>query len=43
MKITFIRHSKTNPNGEIPIEQWGLTEQGIELAKDLFKFDMKIS
>ncbi len=35
MKIIFIRHSKTNPNDEIPIEQWGLTEQGIELAKSL--------
>jgi len=39
MLITLIRHSKTNPTGNIPIKQWGLTEEGILMAKALAKTD----
>lgn len=35
MLLTFIRHSKTKPTLEIPIPLWGLTDEGIQLAKDL--------
>lgn len=35
MKFVFIRHSKTERNPEVPILLWGLSETGIELAKNL--------
>lgn len=35
MKITLIRHSKTKLEPEKPITLWGLSEEGIELAKGL--------
>ncbi|MGI8419080.1 MAG: histidine phosphatase family protein [Candidatus Levyibacteriota bacterium] len=35
MKIVLIRHSKTERNPKIPILQWGLSEDGIALAKKL--------
>jgi broad specificity phosphatase PhoE len=35
MKITFIRHSKTEFNPDIRKICWGLTDEGIELAKNL--------
>jgi len=33
MKITFIRHSRAEYRPEIPIVSWGLTDEGIEIAK----------
>lgn len=39
MLITFIRHSKTEPNSEIPIVLWGLTDEGIKRASDLSQSD----
>jgi broad specificity phosphatase PhoE len=35
MKFVFIRHSKTDRNPQVPITCWGLSDQGIELAKEL--------
>lgn len=35
MKITFIRHSKTKVDPRLPPPLWGLSEEGIELAKKL--------
>lgn len=35
MKLILIRHSKSLPNPETPIPQWGLTAEGTELAKSL--------
>ncbi len=35
MEILFIRHSKTHVNPEIPINTWGLSAKGIELAQHL--------
>lgn len=35
MKIVFIRHSKSLVNPNIPITSWGLSEEGITLAKKL--------
>lgn len=35
MKFVFIRHSKTDRNPQVPITCWGLTNRGIELAKEL--------
>lgn len=35
MNIIFIRHSKSLVNPEIPINTWGLSEEGVELAKKL--------
>ena len=40
MKFVFIRHSKTDRNPQIPITCWGLTDQGIELAKELSQKDV---
>lgn len=37
MNIVFIRHSKTSPNGIVPITEWGLTEEGIIRAQELSK------
>jgi broad specificity phosphatase PhoE len=37
MKFVFIRHSETDRNPEVPITCWGLSEQGMELAKELSK------
>jgi broad specificity phosphatase PhoE len=39
MKFVFIRHSKTDRDPQVPITCWGLTEQGIELAKELSQKD----
>jgi len=35
MKFVFIRHSKTQIDPNVPILLWGLSENGIELAKNL--------
>ena len=35
MKITLIRHSKTNPTKDIPIPLWGNTNDGFELCERL--------
>lgn len=35
MKIVFIRHSKSLVNPNIPITSWGLSEEGVELARKL--------
>jgi broad specificity phosphatase PhoE len=35
MLITFIRHSKTDQDPNTPIVLWGLTEEGIQRAKEL--------
>lgn len=35
MKFIFIRHSKTDRSPFVPITQWGLSDDGIELAKEL--------
>lgn len=35
MKLTFIRHSKTKIDPTIPITCWGLSDEGIVLAKKL--------
>lgn len=35
MKFVLIRHSKTEPTADIPIPQWGLTEEGQERTKKL--------
>ncbi len=40
MKFVFIRHSKTDRNPRVPITCWGLTEQGIELARELSQKDI---
>ena len=39
MNFVFIRHSKTDRNPQIPIACWGLTEGGVELAKELSQKD----
>lgn len=33
MEIIFIRHSKTEIDPQVPISNWGLSEEGVELAK----------
>ena len=40
MKFVFIRHSKTDRNPQVPITCWGLTKQGIDLAKELSQKDI---
>lgn len=35
MKITFIRHSKTAVNPDVPIPLWGLSDDGIDRAQEL--------
>lgn len=40
MKLTLIRHSKTTPTSDIPNPLWGLSDEGISLAKDLSKKQM---
>lgn len=40
MKIVFIRHSKTDRNPKVPITCWGLSESGIELAKQLSEHEV---
>ncbi|MBI4100295.1 histidine phosphatase family protein [Candidatus Microgenomates bacterium] len=35
MNIVFIRHSKSLINPDIPITTWGLSEEGVSLAKKL--------
>jgi len=40
MKFVFIRHSKTDRNPQVPITCWGLTDEGIELAKELSQKDI---
>jgi broad specificity phosphatase PhoE len=35
MKLTLIRHSTTKPTSDIPICQWGLTNEGVKLADKL--------
>jgi broad specificity phosphatase PhoE len=40
MKFVFIRHSKTDRNPQVPITCWGLSDQGIELAKELSQKDV---
>ena len=35
MKFVFIRHSKTQIDPNVPILLWGLSEKGVELAKNL--------
>jgi broad specificity phosphatase PhoE len=40
MKFIFIRHSKTDRNPEVPITCWGLTDEGIALAKVLSHKDV---
>lgn len=35
MNILFIRHSKSLINPDIPINTWGLSEEGVDLAKKL--------
>ena len=40
MNITLIRYSKTNPTASIPIRQWGLTDEGIELAIKLSQSEL---
>jgi len=35
MEILFVRHSKTKVNPQIPIPQWGLSAEGIQLAQKL--------
>ncbi len=35
MKLTLIRHSKTSPTADIPIPLWGLSKEGVKLAKKL--------
>ena len=40
MKIIFIRHSKTDRNPLVPITCWGLSEDGIDLAKQLSQYDI---
>jgi len=37
MRLTLIRHSKTSPTADIPIPLWGLSKEGIRLAKKLSK------
>ncbi|MCA9397309.1 histidine phosphatase family protein [candidate division WWE3 bacterium] len=37
MELILIRHSRTQPTHTVPVRQWGLTEEGIQLAKDLSK------
>ena len=39
MEITFIRHSKTKVDPSIPAPLWGLSEEGVELAKKLSSND----
>ena len=39
MKIIFIRHSKTKTEPKIPVTCWGLSDEGIELAKKLSTHD----
>ena len=39
MLITFIRHSKATFLHDKPITSWGLTDEGIQLAKNLIKTD----
>jgi broad specificity phosphatase PhoE len=40
MKLVFIRHSKTDRNPHIPITRWGLTSEGVQLAKELSHQDV---
>ncbi len=40
MKIIFIRHSKTKIEPKIPVTRWGLSDEGIELAKKLSAHDI---
>jgi broad specificity phosphatase PhoE len=40
MKFVFIRHSKTHRNPQVPITCWGLTDEGIELARNLSRHDV---
>ena len=40
MKITFIRHSKTAIKPEVPITLWGLSDKGIDKARELSAQDM---
>jgi broad specificity phosphatase PhoE len=35
VNIVFIRHSKSLVNPDIPIPTWGLSEEGVTLAKKL--------
>lgn len=35
MKIVFIRHSKSLVNPRIPIDTWGISDEGVLLAKQL--------
>ena len=40
MKFVFIRHSKTEKNPQVPILLWGLSENGIELAKKISQHEL---
>lgn len=40
MKIVLIRHSKTYQDPNTPILQWGLSEAGMELARQLSQLDI---
>lgn len=35
MEITFIRHSRTKIDPQVPIARWGLSDEGIRLAQEL--------
>ena len=35
MRFVLIRHSKTDRDPKVPITRWGLSDEGIELAKEL--------
>ncbi len=39
MKITFVRHSQTHVDSDIPVSDWNLSDEGVERAKRLARHD----